>query len=156
MAVLHFFSKFPSNLYSILYASNVLRDLRSQIDQLNIIFAFVLLHSFIFLADSVCQCNTRNRNLKSTHWHSRTLYLPITGGPITEAIPWKNRISPNELVSLSRPRRSVRTTLVNPTYAPLVTPNTAQYIAYTQIVDITLISRKLWNWKTTFRLMLWL
>ena len=45
---------------------------------------------------------------------------------MTEAMPWKSRRSPNALVSLSRPRRSTKTTEVSPTYAPEVTPKMAQ------------------------------
>ena len=44
--------------------------------------------------------------------------LPAIGGPISVAIPWNIRTSPNEFVSISSPSRSTSTTEVNDTYTP--------------------------------------
>ena len=52
--------------------------------------------------------------------------MPIIGGPIIIAIPQKRDKSPKAFMSLSRPRRSTRTTGISPTYAPEVTPKIAQ------------------------------
>jgi len=50
----------------------------------------------------------------------------MTGGPITDAMPWKSNKRPKALVSLSKPSKSTRTTEVRPTYAPEVAPKMAQ------------------------------
>lgn len=51
---------------------------------------------------------------------------PAIGGPISEATPWNNSNKPNALVNFSRPSKSTRITDVNPTYAPIVKPNTIE------------------------------
>ena len=40
------------------------------------------------------------------------------GGPMRVAIPWNMSNSPNELVNISKPRRSTNTTEVKDTYTP--------------------------------------
>ena len=43
------------------------------------------------------------------------IHVPIIGGPMTDAIPWNSSNNPKALVSLSRPKRSTKTTDVRPT-----------------------------------------
>ena len=50
-----------------------------------------------------------------------TIYVPMNGGPITEAIPWKSIRSPKALVKLSSPSKSTKTTEVSPTYNEFIT-----------------------------------
>lgn len=87
-------------------------------------------HTILFYHTVILKNVIWKNKLQFIHvnFHQNVCYLPPSGGPIREAIPWKRSKTPNALVNLSRPKRSTKITDVRPTYAPIVKPNTEAYI----------------------------